>query len=290
MNEKEIKRLIRGGIREPKPVRVDDDDLDASITEAISFLGQRILAAEPEYFKKRVSLTSYTNIFTPPSDCDRILGIWDMGDNAETISGAADNGSGAIRLTTSAAHGWDDGDIITVHDVGGCTEANGTWAVEDAPTTTTIDLEGSTYTNAYDSGGKVFKEEESFEPIVRIPSKEATGLNTYKWYLFNKVSSQDNGYIVIDDPDYTYDIIINYRYVASTIAEIPAKFHQAIVSYGVRDLIMVPPNTDSKYQDLQNQYKRHTEMFNYYMSMIEDFKVSKEPSGLSDVKRVKRRI
>lgn len=276
------------GIAQPRPTKADNTDVEASIGDAVNIIGQRLLAAEPEKFRKRVSITSYTNRFSIPTDCDRILRIWDLGDNALTVSGAADNGSGAIRLTLFSAHGLADGDIVTVHDVGGCTEANGTWAVEDAPSTTTIDLEGSTFTNAHTSGGKAFKEDENFDPIVRMSSRESTGLNTYKWFL-------DGSYVVIDDPEYTNDIVMNYRYVlSSTIAtaleEIPAKFHFGIVAYGVLDLITIPEKTDAKFQRLIASQKRQAEQWALAFEMINDYKVSKESKSLSDVKRLKKRI
>ncbi len=71
-----------------------------------------------------------------------------------TISDADDNGSGLIRLTVSSTSGWTTGDIKDVADVGGTTEANGTFTITviDA---THIDLQGSTFSNAYTSGGYV---------------------------------------------------------------------------------------------------------------------------------------
>jgi hypothetical protein len=70
------------------------------------------------------------------------------------ISGAADNGSGLIRLTVASTSGWTTGDSKTVSAVTGTTEANGTWiiTVVDA---THIDLQDSTFANAYVSGGIV---------------------------------------------------------------------------------------------------------------------------------------
>lgn len=69
----------------------------------------------------------------------------------KTITGAANNGSGLIRIT-SAAHGFVDGDRVGVYGVVGTTEANGAWVVTGA-TANTFDLTGSTFTNAYVSGG-----------------------------------------------------------------------------------------------------------------------------------------
>lgn len=68
-----------------------------------------------------------------------------------TITGAANNGAGKIRITC-AAHGFSSGNEVKVESVGGTTEANGTWTIAVA-TAGTFDLIGSTFTNAYTSGG-----------------------------------------------------------------------------------------------------------------------------------------
>lgn len=70
------------------------------------------------------------------------------------ISNAADNGSGLVRITVGDSSHWNTGDYITVADVGGTTEANGTWAAT-VVNGTTIDLQGTTFANAYTSGGYV---------------------------------------------------------------------------------------------------------------------------------------
>lgn len=69
----------------------------------------------------------------------------------KTVSGAVNNGSGLIRLTVTG-HGYSTGDSIGVYGVGGTTEANGRWTVTviDA---NTIDLQGSSFSHAYTSGG-----------------------------------------------------------------------------------------------------------------------------------------
>jgi hypothetical protein len=69
----------------------------------------------------------------------------------KTITGAVNNGSGLIRITATS-HTFVTGDKIAVYAVGGTTEANGAWTVTviDA---NTFDLQGSTFTNAYTSGG-----------------------------------------------------------------------------------------------------------------------------------------
>src|SRR6185312_9440382 len=69
-------------------------------------------------------------------------------------TGAADNGSGLIRLTVADSSTFATGQKKTVSDVTGTTEANGTWTIT-VVNSTKIDLQSSTFTNAYVSGGTI---------------------------------------------------------------------------------------------------------------------------------------
>ncbi len=71
-----------------------------------------------------------------------------------TITGAANNGSGGIRITVSPALPFplDDTLFVTITDVEGTTEANGTWKIIPV-STTQFDLEGSVFANTYTMGG-----------------------------------------------------------------------------------------------------------------------------------------
>lgn len=72
-------------------------------------------------------------------------------DATVSVTNAQNNGSGLIRITATA-HGLSTGNKIYIKNVGGTTEANGAWIVTyiDADT---VDLQSSTFTNAYTSGG-----------------------------------------------------------------------------------------------------------------------------------------
>lgn len=67
-----------------------------------------------------------------------------------TITGAV-NAGGLVRVTATA-HGFSANDWVVVTGVVGTTEANGTWRLA-AVTANTADLAGTTFTNAYVSGG-----------------------------------------------------------------------------------------------------------------------------------------
>lgn len=71
--------------------------------------------------------------------------------STKTITGAANNGAGAIRIT-AVAHGFETGYAITIASVGGTTEANGQWYITKIGADT-FDLIGSTFANLYTAGG-----------------------------------------------------------------------------------------------------------------------------------------
>jgi len=70
-----------------------------------------------------------------------------------SVSGTA-NAGGLIEITTSAAHGLATGFKVYIFGVGGTTEANGPRIVT-VTGADTFTLDGSTYTNAWTSGGTV---------------------------------------------------------------------------------------------------------------------------------------
>ena len=71
-----------------------------------------------------------------------------------TVTGAANNGIGLIRLTIATTNGMITGQNVTVQDVSGVSSANGNWRIT-VMNTTQIDLQGSAFTGAYISGGYV---------------------------------------------------------------------------------------------------------------------------------------
>lgn len=79
-------------------------------------------------------------------------GVWYLSGGAGTITGVANNGSGAVRIT-SVGHGLITDESVTVYGVLGATGANGTRLVTRV-TADTFDLQGSTFGGAYTSGGE----------------------------------------------------------------------------------------------------------------------------------------
>lgn len=72
--------------------------------------------------------------------------------NVAATTGAANNGSGLIRLAIAASPGLYTGNTMTVSGVAGTTEANGTWTVTVIDSTH-VDLQGSTFTHTYTGAG-----------------------------------------------------------------------------------------------------------------------------------------
>ncbi|MCK9420212.1 MAG: hypothetical protein M0R70_12620 [Nitrospirae bacterium] len=72
-----------------------------------------------------------------------------------TVSTCANNGSGLVRVTLTAPYDLINGTRAIILGVLGTTEANGTWTITVIDTTH-FDLVGSSYANAYTSGGNVY--------------------------------------------------------------------------------------------------------------------------------------
>lgn len=81
-------------------------------------------------------------------------GLDPIAPGAVAVSGAADNGSGLIRLTVGSTAGWTTDDIKAVTGIVGTTEANGNWKITVIDGTH-IDLQDSGFASAYVSGGTI---------------------------------------------------------------------------------------------------------------------------------------
>lgn len=86
--------------------------------------------------------------------CTEANGTWTISNVnvALSVTGAADNGNGGIRLTVSSTARLIPGGQVTVAGVTGTVEANGTWRAQIVDATH-VDLQGSTFATAWVSGG-----------------------------------------------------------------------------------------------------------------------------------------
>jgi hypothetical protein len=274
MEQTEITAAVRRAIKEMTQRRVTDTQIENVTLRAVTVLGLRIKEKDPSYYNGRVSLTSYSNVFAWPSGCKKVVKVWDYGGSAIAITGAADNGSGAIRMT-AVGHGYSDGAIVTQHDVGGCTESNGTWQI-DYVDANTYDLLGSTYSNAYTSGGKVFEEKTDMTEIRKINMSEQSGSNSFRWYSRGK-------YIVVDDTTQEDDIIIDYEGKASAITDIPDEYHEFLVSWCVQNLMELNPDARD-YDEKVTELNIHRNTMDLVIDDINrTFKASSEPTKIRNV-------
>lgn len=101
--------------------------------------------------------TGGTQLSTVPQDLGAIL----VSTDPATISGATT--ATPIVVTTSAAHGYTTGDAVNIINVGGITEANGSWLIT-VLSSTTFSLTGSVGAGTYTSGGKVQKVKKTKNP------------------------------------------------------------------------------------------------------------------------------
>ena len=82
-----------------------------------------------------------------------------------TITNAANNGSGAIRITWSGTTtpALVTGNIINISSIGGTIEADGSWVIT-VISANTFDLQNSVFLNAYTNGGQA-QQDQGFAPL-----------------------------------------------------------------------------------------------------------------------------
>jgi hypothetical protein len=169
---------------------------------------------------------------------------------SKTITNAANDGSGNIRIT-STAHGLADGDYVFIASVGGTTEANGYWQIEDVGTNT-FDLVGSTFTNAYTSDGTArrfatwlwafgaFSAERGFPACVALHEQRLCFANT-EAQPFGFWASKSGDFVNYklgsdDDDTISYNIAANQvdpvRWLASASDLLIGTLAQELAAYG----------------------------------------------------------
>lgn len=273
MTEAQIIAAVRRGARDVGVAQFSDDDVRDQILVAVQMLGLKIEEIDPSFFHRRQSLSSDTYVFAWPSDCAKVIAVWDMDGTAGDITDASNTSPIVI---TEAAHGRSTGDIIVVHDVGGNTAANGTWPITYV-NANQYSLDGSVGTAAYTSGGKVFAEPSNPTKLNKISVSKASGDNETQWYPRGE-------YIIVDDHDFTDDIIIDYASTPDEISDIPAKFHFGITSFCIWNLIQIPKPDATDYADKVSAYNTHIKQWAYCNDRIEQtMRPSSEPTYIYDV-------
>ena len=277
MTEAQVIAAVRRGIREPNPITVSDQDIVDSILQGVYQLGLQIKEVEPSFFNNQRAFSSDTYVFPWPTGCQSILAVWDLGKTAGDITDAT---NASPIVITQAAHGYSDDALLSVQDVVGNTAANGTWKI------TVIDddsysLDGSVGAVAYTSGGKSFTPVSDAELITEGALENSTLGNDRMWYPRGQT-------IVVDDMNFTNDLLVSYDASPTVISDIPEQYQQGIVSFCITHLLHVPKPEARDYADKTGVYQRHAALVDWVGNTIQtSFKSSKAPSHVRDAMRIR---
>jgi hypothetical protein len=110
------------------------------------------------------------------------------------VTGMANNGSGLIRVTFSGRHGQYTGQKLYILGTVGTTEANGLWTVT-AISTTQVDLQASTFTNAWVSGGTAY----IWNPSVSVLENSTEAMPDGLVLIGNAISEATNSVVCISN-------------------------------------------------------------------------------------------
>jgi hypothetical protein len=237
---------VRRDIREQTPVSIGDTEITSLINLGADFLWEALLKTDESYGRERTSLSSYSNVFTLPTNHFRITSVWDMRRSAVTITDAT---NADPIVVTSNDHGFSDDEIVRVNGVLGNTNADGQYNIANV-TPNTFELEGRAGNAAYTSGGKAFIENSDFVKMKAMNPREATGKRRYEYYVRGTE-------IVADWISFSDDLILDYLRTAVDYNDIPARYHVGLVSYAImqlgRPISQSEPNSD----DISNMIEFH---------------------------------
>jgi len=252
VTEAQLIQAIRNGIIEPQPKTVSNASISTWIADAVRALGLEIKGRDSRYFEKSALLSSYTNVFARPSDCQTILRVWDIRTRAKAITGAT---NASPIVITAVGHGLSTDDIVFIAGVLGNTAANGTWKItvvsDDSFSLTGSAGLGEGYD--YTSGGLVAKwpgsGDDQHIPLAQIPPSHSSLDDDSRWFVRSKQ-------IVVDDIGFENDLLLEHTYSPSSIDDIPEEYHAGLVAWPVMNLIRIPKPEDSNYEDVlkQRQY------------------------------------
>lgn len=176
-NTEQLRLLNGGGIKASQ--QITRDDFNVPFGDSTAFLQMRRHAVNPVGQKyvsfldsqshgTKTSGDSITSLLSQVEDDSSVAST------VKSVTNCANNGSGLIRVTCTG-HGFSTNDWIGVYGVTGTTEANNSWQITfiDA---NTFDLQGSTFTNAYVSGGKATNRPKMFGVAVNVIPIQSRGV------------------------------------------------------------------------------------------------------------------
>lgn len=169
-----------------------------------------------------------------------------------SITGAVSDGSAdnEIRIT-SATHGLSDGNRVTIRSVGGTTEADGTWIINDK-TTNTFDLVDSTFTNTYTSGGEwALAATYGYAYSIALPSDCIRVLRVNDYML--KPEWRIEGQRLLTDED---AVELKYIYDVTDYTTMPIDFYECLALYLAIDVCLPLTQSDERKNQLQQEFQR----------------------------------
>lgn len=166
------------------------------------------------------------------------------------ISGAADNGSGLIRISDTS-HGLSSGDRVTIHDVGGTTEANGTWIIT-VINANAFDLVDSAFSTTYTSGGEwTLASKFNYDYSMALPSDCLRVLRVND-YMAEPDWRIEAGRVVTNS-----DLVeLKYVYDVSDYTTMPVDFYECLALALATDVCMPLTQDKERKQMLYNELRQ----------------------------------
>ena len=147
-------------------------------------------------------LPANTSVLAPSTagitDLTQPIYVEERGDLSTASVSAATQGTGVLNVTTSAAHGFSTGNIVTLNALGGLKNANGLFAIT-VTGATTFTANGVVTVGTYTSGGVACYSTDHFSEMsardqIKDVNEPTNTLNAYAWsdgqFFFHAANEQ----------------------------------------------------------------------------------------------------
>jgi len=168
----------------------------------------------------------------------------------QAISTLQLTGTVTAILTTATPHGLSDGDRVTIRDIVGTVEANGTWIIDDK-TSNTFDLVDSAFATTYSSGGEwTLAAKFDYTYSIALPADCLRVLRVND-NLLKPDWRVEAGRIVTND-----DLIeLKYIYDVTDYTTMSVDFYECLALYIATDVCLPLTQNDQRKAELKQEFQ-----------------------------------
>lgn len=266
MDQTEFYRQVKVGALN---TRLKNAEIDVAMGLGLTALNHHFQQYAPEYLNDRAVVQSDGIVFERPSRCMKIKGVWDLNQNAITITDVAVNSG----IPTFTATGFTpvDGEVVGINALTDIGFVNGYYRISTSDDTTFTADGVSGCTDTWSSGGLVWREtDQPPTTLDPIDVDDADGSHPTRYYIQQLK-------LVVDDHEFENDILIDFEKSFTALTDIEEQHHITLVSFCVLHLAQPPAQDAPLFRSYQKNQDFYNGLWQSGLGIIEDISAVHRP-------------